>query len=345
MGKKSTITVRCLLVEAGSPNKENEVKYRLVAKVTDKRKSDWKNKKVYSGFIYSSEEEASNDLMLFKFFWADKEDDHPPKPGFKGQRWNWSVYKPDNSWNKIRTWLENSKKIESVEALGVGPYNNKRAYTDIDVSSRRDHAFIHVPSEFLEDEVSEETAPLVRIKKSFSELDPNRKRLFGKSFKILLKELWEDVAPNQTSEMVIALRDMFNIPQDSVLDEFKNVIVRSMNVLNEKDLVIQYGSILWRAGMSREDLESFLGVAIPGRLFTEIHYHHDQYGAGSPVPSKKYTTRGNERKWEVVQKFVAHLLANGHKTAEGVDKIDSKGVEYEFLLSMIVYIYTATVTS
>ena len=58
MGKKSTITVRCLLVEAGSPNKENKVKYRLVAKVTDKRKSDWKNKKVYSGFLYSSEEEA-----------------------------------------------------------------------------------------------------------------------------------------------------------------------------------------------------------------------------------------------------------------------------------------------
>jgi len=181
------------------------------------------------------------------------------------------------------------------------------------------------------------TKPRKKLKSPVRNLGPRRIRELTQAVKGELIEFCKLWMPNHTAneglkDLVFLLQQMPEVQQQVVSDANDKLTIEAVNSLKKcfenatTDISIQMGSLLYSAGFTRKQMQSFHGQHISARRFRQIHFHADTVGAGKVVTPDRIHSRGTDRKVDVLKRFISHCIDNSIRTAESSTIKTSGGV-------------------
>lgn len=289
-------------------------------------------------YLWHSEEEAKNDVELYKYLKKDprvrKKNNEPDIPeNVLDKTWFENV-KPDDSWNIIRDFL-NPNDIPTIAVVTIKKRKYEKISNQVHYRSELNKKYNYVTTalfpKLIEDNILVQAeirnqittssaianildnAGVGPMRKAFTAVAPRRQQLIKETMVKTFKEIWFQIAPNQSMEQFFACisNTFLDINHDTFIVECMKTAYANASVNNDRELQIQYLSLFTnRKEVTITKLSAILGVSIPYKMFRNASYHAKNYGPGKII-EKSFSPRNVEKKIEIIEMFVDYLIKQG----------------------------------
>jgi hypothetical protein len=275
---------------------------------------------LHTGFIYATREAAEADQLLFGWCKSKNRVPNKPLPG----KHDWHESSPTGeAWDAIRLLLAPKKNggNQMSTNLNVG---QKRA------SIQRDHeieaanleaARAAILKTLAAEEAEHDTKRMVTMERRIGGYQKTQRWQYMSVFVKRLRAFWSELAPDKDIELLYSMVAKMDSETDFGEGNEKllhHVIIHNFQeAVDKKDRrgIVQFGSLLLGADITKEKLNILTGKHINDRLYRDLNYHKDNFGAGAAMTYEEAQTKNHVHRVNVVVQFVAFLKEKGVATA------------------------------
>jgi hypothetical protein len=273
---------------------------------------------LHTGYIYDSKEDAEADLLLYQWCKSRNRVPHKPMPG----KHNWFESSPiGEAWDAIRLLLSPTKNGGSSTSSNLNvAHKRSTIQRDKEIEAANLEAARKAILKILaEEEAEQDSKRMKTMSRAIGGYKKTQSWEYMSVFVKRLQSMWTELAPGKDMELLYSMVSKLQGEVDFGNEQkLHDVVVHNFqDAFDKKDRrgIVQFGSMLLGADITKAKLSKLSARPINDRLYRDLNYHKDNFGAGAIMDYEETQTRNHVHRVTVVVKFIAFLKEKGVSTA------------------------------